>query len=788
MKKLREFFQNRYVKRTGVIVITVLSVIILLRLVSPSLKSDVSFSQAIYDRNGKLLRLTLSRDEKYRLWLPLKAISPVLVNATLLHEDKWFRFHPGVSPPSLFRAVWHTYIKKDRKIGGSTITMQLARIRYDINSRTISGKTKQILAALRLELLYSKNEILEAYLNLVPYGLNIEGAGAASLIYFHKNADKLTLADALTLSVIPQSPARRMGSRREDGIAANPNLEQARKILFAKWVAKNPNDMDQKSLIELPVLLKNPLDLPFLAPHFVNEALRIEPFDSLLHTTLDRSLQKLIERHSSAYIASKRQVGIRNVAVLLADHRTMEVKALLGSVDFFNAAIEGQVNGTRAKRSPGSALKPFIYGLGIDQGIIHPLTMLKDAPMSFGSYNPENFDNDFVGPIKARDALVKSRNVPAVEIVSKLTAPGLHGFLLKAGITRMREEAFYGMSLALGSAEVSMEELVQLYAMLPNDGMLKPLRYLKTRSKEEGLRLLSREASFLVLDMLAANPHPSQGFRSDWVRDSLPVSWKTGTSFGFRDAWSVGIVGPYALAVWIGNFDGQGNPAFIGREAAAPLFFEIIDSLKSQDPEVRLYQGKGPADLNIRKTEVCALSGRIPGPACDHRAATWFIPGRSPIETCEIHRRISVRTRTGLRACVEGAPGTRSAVYEFWSSDMLAIFRQAGIPRRAPPPYEPGCRLEDTASKGAGPRITSPQQGVTYSLRARSLDRERIPLTAVTDADTRTVYWFVNERFLGTSASGKPFLWRPTSGRFIIRAVDDQGRSDAREIKAVTVE
>src|SRR3990172_6237806 len=248
MNKLREFFQDRFIKRTAVIVITVLSVILLIRLFSPSLKSDVSFSQAVYDQNGKLLRLTLSRDEKYRLWLPLKAMSPVFVKATLLHEDKWFRFHPGVSPTALLRAVWHTYVNRDRKIGGSTITMQLARIRYGINSRTITGKATQILAALWLELLYSKSDILEAYLNLVPYGLNIEGAGAASLIYFHKNADKLTLADSLTLSVIPQSPARRMSHQEGEGISPHQSLEQARKVLFAKWVAKYPKDKDKKTL------------------------------------------------------------------------------------------------------------------------------------------------------------------------------------------------------------------------------------------------------------------------------------------------------------------------------------------------------------------------------------------------------------------------------------------------------------------------------------------------------------------------------------------------------------
>jgi penicillin-binding protein 1C len=783
MKKDQELFRKRFAKRMAIIAITMLSTVLFFRLFSPALKSDVSFSQAIYDRSGKLIRLTLARDDKYRLWLPLRAFSPVLVNATLLHEDKRFRYHPGVSPTSLVRAMWHTYIKKDRKIGGSTITMQLARIKYDINSRTISGKTAQILAAFWLELLHSKNDILEAYLNLVPYGLNIEGAGAASLIYFHKNADKLTLSDVLTLSVIPQSPAKRMENKVVEGTPANQSLEQARKVLFAKWVGKYPKDQDQKSIV-----LKRPSDLPFLAPHFANEVRELNPFDPVLHTTLDLRLQKLIERHVKSYVEGNRQNGITNAVVLLIDHRTLEVKSLIGSADFFDCNIDGQVNGARAKRSPGSALKPFIYGLGMDQGLIHPMTMLKDAPMSFGSYNPENFDNDFTGPIKAQDALVKSRNVPAIDIASRLAPPGLHGFLVKAGITRMHDESFYGMTLALGSAEVSMEELVQLYAMLANNGVLKRLKFLKSQRGEEGQRLLSKEASYLVLDILSTNPNPLQGFRADWIRDHLNVSWKTGTSFGFRDAWSVGLVGPYVLAVWIGNFDGEGNPAFIGREAAAPLFFEIIDSLKSQDPAISQFSGKGLADLNLAKVEVCALSGGLPGPECNQRVSTWFIPGKSPIAKCDVHRRISINNRTGLRACTDGALGTKSKVYEFWPSDLLAIFRQAGIPRRVPPPYEPGCRMDVTASMGAGPRITSPQEGVVYSLRASDLTKERIPFTAVTEADTRTIHWFVNEAYLGESISGKPFFWTPKSGKFVVRAVDDLGRASSRAIITQLVE
>jgi penicillin-binding protein 1C len=774
-------------KRIARIALPVLIIVALFRLLSPSLQSDISFSQAIYDRNGKLLRLTLSRDDKYRLWLPLKEISPVLVNATLLHEDRWYRFHPGVSPTSLARAVWHTYIKRDRKIGGSTITMQLARIKYNINSRTISGKTTQILASFWLELLYSKSDIVEAYLNLVPYGLNIEGAGAASLIYFHKNADKLTLTDALTLSVIPQSPAKRMGKRDGEGMPLNQSLGQARKVLYAKWSRQYPRDADHKSFVDLPIVLKRPSDLPFLAPHFANEVRELDPFDPVLKTTLDLRLQMLVERHVKSYVEANHQKGIDNAVALLVDHRTLEVRALVGSADFYDAKIDGQVNGARAKRSPGSALKPFIYGLGMDQGLVHPMTMLKDAPMSFGSYNPENFDNEFVGPIKARDALVKSRNVPAVEIASRLTPPGLHGFLLKAGITRMRDESFYGMSLALGSAEVSMEELTGVYAMLANGGLLKPLKFLRSRKDGDGMRMLSEEASWLILDMLAANPD-LRGFRADWIRDDVPVSWKTGTSFGFRDAWSVGIVGPYVLAVWIGNFDGEGNPAFIGREAAAPLFFEIIDSLRSQDQEIRNYHGRGLAGLSLTKVEVCALSGGLPGTDCAHRAMTWFIPGRSPIAKCDVHRRISISTRTGLRACSEDAPGTRSEVYEFWPSDLLAIFKQAGIPRRVPPPYEPGCRMDVTASKGTGPRITSPREELTYNLRLVNLSEERIPFSAVTDADSRTVSWFVNEEYLGTSIGGKPYFWQPKPGKFVVRAVDDLGRAASRELRTELVE
>jgi len=422
----------------------------------PPLREELGFSQAVFDREGRLLRLTLSPDEKYRLWVPLERMPPALVEATLLHEDQHFRRHFGLNPVALGRAIWSTYLKGGRRMGGSTLTMQLARIRYGIESRTPGGKLRQMLRALQLECTYSKDALLEAYLNLAPYGRNVEGVGAASLVYFGRDVEHLSLAEALTLAVVPQSPARR-DPGRDDGA-----LTAARLRLFDRWVVLRPEDAGHRSSLASPLPVRTPEDLPFLAPHFVGHALRTGPAGSSVRSTLELPLQKLLERHVRQYVERRREVGIRNAAAMLVDWRTLEVRAAVGSADFFDEDIDGQVDGTQAKRSPGSALKPFIYGLGFDQGLLHPRTMLKDASTGFRGYDPENFDGEFVGPLAAEEALVRSRNIPAVALLKGLRAPGLYGFLKQAGIRDLKSEEHYGLSLALGSAGVSMVELVEL--------------------------------------------------------------------------------------------------------------------------------------------------------------------------------------------------------------------------------------------------------------------------------------------------------------------------------------
>ena len=767
----------------------------------PPISASFPTSRAIYDINGKLLRLTLSSDDKYRLWTPLSAMSVDLIDAVLLHEDRHYYLHPGVNPVALLRAGLRTYSGGVRQ-GGSTLTMQLARLVYRLNTRSPWGKIKQIARAMEFELLYSKAQILEAYLNLAPYGQNIEGVGAASLIYFNRVPQRLGLSEALTLAVIPQSPTRRALNDEKK------TLVDARDRLYRQWVVRQPEVSDQRGLVQLPMSLRGTSDLPFRAPHVAAMLLAdrsLADTGNVIHSTLDIGLQQMLERQLQNYVGRERRVGIVNASAMLLDTRDMGVRALVGSADFYNDAIDGQVNGTQARRSPGSTLKPFVYGLALDQGLLHPMTVLKDAPTAFGPFTPENFDGRFAGPITAREALIRSRNVPAVALSARLAQPTLYQFLRDAGVARMQSEKHYGLGLALGGGEVTMEDLVRLYAMLANRGTLRAVRYTAAspargtaggasaggdfresrftpgtdHRNSQDARLLSEEASYIVLDMLRDNPRPNLAYSA---KRNIPVAWKTGTSWGFRDAWTVGVFGPYVLAVWIGNFDGQGNPAFIGVQAATPLFFQIVDAVVALHPGISEPSFRQPP--NLRRVEVCAASGDLPNAACPLRAQTLFIPGKSPIRVSTLHRNVAIDTRTGSPTCPPFDPKyVRQEVYEFWPSDLAHLFAQAGLPRRRPPVSS--C-AEDGAF-GNPPTITSPLRAITYTQRAGAAPQS-IALAAVAEGDARELHWFANETYLGATKPGMPLGWKPGPGTYTLHVVDDQGRTDTRPVRVELVQ
>ena len=755
--------------------VMVLATLAALRLApAEPLSARLAHSTAIYAQGGELMRLTLASDEQYRLWLPLDDMSPRLPEAVQLYEDRWFRWHPGVNPAALLRSAFATYVDDSRQ-GGSTITMQLARRLYQIDSRSVAGKLRQISAALWLEARHSKHDILEAYLNVAPYGGNIEGAGAASLIYFHKRARELTLPEALTLAVIPQNPRRRSARHSPAQPQQLPlALTEARGRLWRHWLARHPDDARYAADMKLALRPKSPAQLPFRAPHLTDRLLRErEEPPAEIRTGVDLRLQTTLERAIRQYLEARREIGLRNASAMLVDTRSMQVRALVGSADYFDASIDGQVNGTSAKRSPGSTLKPFVYALALDQGVLHPHSILKDAPTAFGPFSPENFDGRFVGPISAQDALVRSRNVPAVAVSAKLSRPGLYDFLRNGGVAKMASESHYGLALTLGGGEVTMEELARLYAMLANRGALRPLAYRADDAPKpaQSLRLLSEEAAFVTLDMLAANPRPDSGAPA--VR---PVAWKTGTSWGFRDAWTAGVFGDYVLVVWVGNFDGSGNPAFVGIKAAAPLFFGIVDSLRSQQLDPPAPPRLPPRGLS--RVEVCAASGDLPNEYCPERVSTWFLPGKSPIRRSTLHRAVLIDTRSGQAVCAANE-FTRREIHEFWPSDMLRLFRTAGMPRREPP-RAPDCDGMTMAGEADAPQIVSPLRGVTYTVRLS----KPAPLALRAEGTRHSdVFWFANQGFVARASAGEAVAWNPAQpGRYVLRAVDETGAADVRTV------
>ena len=774
---------GRMLSAAAVAVVILTGCIVIVRAWSnPALGSTIPTSTAIVARNGELLRLTLAADGQYRLWVKLEDMPPRLPAAVILYEDQWFYRHPGVNPFALLRAVF-SHWSGGRRLGASTITMQLARRLYGIHTRSPLGKLRQVGRSLWLEARYSKHDILEAYLNMAPYGRNVEGAGAASLVFFGHPVSDLSVPQLMTLAVIPQNPRAR---RLDAGVQSRGTaLDEARHRLWTRWLRTHPGDSRFSGDVALTVDSKPPGALPFLAPHFTDAIL--PHVSGAVRTTLDLSTQRAVERLLRHYVGERSAIGIRNAGALLLEmnrNGTAQIRAYVGSADYTNADIDGQVNAVTAKRSPGSTFKPFVYALALDQGLLHPRSILKDTPSSFGPFSPENFDGRFVGPIAAEDALVRSRNVPAVAVASQLSHPNLYDLLKTSGVSHLNSESYYGLALALGGGDISMEELGRMYAMFLNGGRVPTLQYrddaqASTAPAPPGEQLLSEEASFITLDMLNKNPRPDSGLPA-----SPPVAWKTGTSWGFHDAWSVGVFGRSVLVVWIGNFDNTGNPAFVGVRAAGPLLFRIVDALRSQglDPG-----GLGrPAPRNMARVEVCAASGDLPNADCPQTLTTWYIPGKSPIRISELHRRVYFDA-AGHRVCGPG-PGIRQEVLEFWSSDMLRLFREAGMPRRVPP-AAPDCgkgALDASSDDRDSPQIVFPLRGVVYTLRMRQ--QQPLALRATIAARARAVYWFADKAYLGRALPGEGLAWLPSQpGHYLLRAVDDSGAVDTRNIDVEVV-
>ena len=558
-------------------------------------------STTVVDRNGKLLRAYAMSDGRWRLPVTSSAsIDPGYLNILLGYEDKRFYEHHGVDPLALGRAAFQLVTRGEIVSGGSTITMQVARLLEPRRERSVHAKIRQAVRALQLERQMSKEQILDLYLTLAPFGGNLEGVRAASIAYFGKEPKRLSLAEAALLVALPQSPEYRRLDRHPG------NARVARDRVLERMVGEgrvSPADAIQAKSVGVPRLRK---PMPILAPHAADQATALRKDEPIIRTSLDAGIQQALEtlaRDRAAALGNNISIGI-----LAVDNESGDILAHVGSADYFDDRRAGQVDMTRAVRSPGSTLKPFIYGLAFEDGFIHPESLIEDRPARFGAYAPENFDMTFQGTVPVRKALQLSLNVPAVALLERVGASRFTSRLKQAGgsLVLPAGEA-PGLAMGLGGVGVTLHDLVQLYTGVARLGSVKPLRELMQKNggdDRETLRLMEPVAAWQVGNVLLGTPPPENAAHSR-------IAFKTGTSYGYRDAWSVGFDGRMTIGVWVGRPDGAPVPGLIGRVAAAPVLFDAFART-----------GKLPAPLpKAPKGTLVASNAKLPLPLRRYRPA-----------------------------------------------------------------------------------------------------------------------------------------------------------------------
>jgi penicillin-binding protein 1C len=522
-------------------------------------------STSIVDRNGKLLRAYAMADGRWRLPVDARtAVDPGYLKLLLGYEDRRFRSHLGVDPLALGRAAFQLVTRGHIVSGGSTITMQLARLMEPRQERSVYAKLRQMVRALQIERQLTKDEILNLYLALAPYGGNLEGIRAASIAYFGKEPKRLSLTEAALLVALPQSPETRRLDRYPDAARIARDRVLDRMVREARVPQQ---DALAAKAVPVPRLRK---PMPILAPHSADAAMTTARDAPVIRLTLDSGLQKILEA-----LARDRAIALGpniSVGILAVDNASGDVLARVGSSDYFDDRRAGQVDMTRAVRSPGSTLKPFIYGLAFEDGFVHPESLIDDRPIRFGSYAPENFDMTYQGTVPVRKALQMSLNVPAIALLDRVGSSRLSSRLKQAGVNLMLpKDETPGLAMGLGGVGVTLQDLVQIYSGLARLGNTRPLREIITGKEDQrdSLRLMDQLAAWQVGNVLMGTPPPENAPHNR-------IAFKTGTSYGYRDAWSIGFDGRMTIGVWVGRPDGAPVPGLVGRAAAAPILFDAF--------------------------------------------------------------------------------------------------------------------------------------------------------------------------------------------------------------------
>lgn len=733
---------------------------------------DRPFATVVTAADDTPLRTFADRDGIRRYPVTPDQVSPLYLEALLGYEDRWFYWHPGVNPLSAVRAAWQNLSAGRVISGGSTLTMQVARL-IDPHRRSIAGKCKQVFRALQLERHWSKERILTYYINHAPFGGTIEGVQAAAYAYLGKSAGELSRAEAALLTVLPQAPSRLRPDRAPEKAQQARDKVLARMQSLGIWKPEDVNDARQEVVFAERHFAA--LDCPLLARRLKQAV----PDRSALSTTIDAQLQYQLDQLAEQY--AFRLPPTDSIAILVVDNLTLGVQAYVGSADFRNPKRFGHVDMVTAIRSPGSTLKPFLYGLSLDGGLIHSQSLLTDAPRMNSDYRPGNFSDGFSGPVSATTALQRSLNVPAVQLLEAYGAQSLADRLRNAGMhIRFPAGGRANLSMILGGVGTSLESLVTGYTALARGGLSGQLRYLKDDPVRERY-LLSPGAAWIVRDMLR-HPFPGQGMLH-LVQNRPSYAWKTGTSYGFRDAWALAVSNAVTVGVWIGRPDGTPSPGQYGSATAAPLLMQVLEILDIPADEL-------PRPASVSEAVICWPTGWTRqrteqlGLACHQQHTAWILDNQVPPTLADPLTPMGGAVQTLMVNPVSGkrvdqsccGPDARPMDIALWPKRL-----EPWLPPKwrretlIPPPDDACARMPALA--GTDIRIDGLPPDAVLTATSAHAGPPTIPLKTLGGIGRR--FWYLNGASIAVTRNNQIVNYAiPQPGQYQLAVVDEAGNTD----------
>lgn len=751
---------KKYTKRILIGAAALLLAFIVFNFIFP-VPDRISYSTIVTDDKGEVIHAYLTKDQQWRMKTDLSEISPLLRKTIVEKEDKYFYHHPGINVLAIGRAFFNNLLRLKRTSGASTITMQVARA-LEPKQRTYFNKGIEMFRALQLEWKYSKDEILQLYLNLVPYGGNIQGVKSAAILYFKKNPDHLSLAEITALSIIPNRPSTLVIGSNNDLIVKERNrwLQQfaANKVFTQKEI---------KDALDEPLLASRGT-VPAHLPHLSYRLAKLG--GDIIKTHINMNTQATIEKLVADYSRSLTLKNIRNAAVIVLDNRSHQLVAYVGSANFKDTTDGGQVNGAAAIRQPGSTLKPLLYGLCIDEGLLTPKTMITDVAVNYQGYAPENYDKKFNGYVSMEYALEHSLNIPAVKSLRLLGKDKLVQKLADCNFQQVKkDQQKLGLSMILGGCGATLEELTGLYSAFANEGIYVKPSYTTADSLRSSTRVLSTAANFMINETLSKVNRPD--FPLNWQStEHMPkIAWKTGTSYGRRDAWSIGYNKQFTIGVWTGNFSAQGIPELSGANIATPLLFKIFNTIDYDSDQEWFSQ---PKDCDIR--QVCSETGLPPGDFCSNIVTDYFIPLVSSTKKCDNMEELMISADEKMSYCQSCVPATgyKKKLYKIITPDMQAWMADNRVAFASIPPHNPAC---EKVFRDGAPLIMSPANGTEYLISKKH--PEPLQLVSRAAADAGRLYWYINNKFFKSCNKGEKQFFVPDEGPVKISCTDDKGRN-----------